>query len=138
MKIKTKTTDKVESLLRQYPHLRDDDMKLIATIWKWQIAEVLQLPYNTMKADEVLKMVATHKLASTESIRRSRCKLQELKPQLRGDKYEDRQKAAVKVKKELAEWTTEDVTQMTITDTKCSCSNPYEYMGICGECGFKI
>ena len=91
MKIRTKTTDKVESLLIQHPHLRDDDNKLIATIWKWQIAEVMNLPYNTMKAEELLKMVATHKLASTESIRRSRCKLQELKPALRGLKYEDRQ-----------------------------------------------
>ena len=138
MKIRTKTTDKLESLLIQHPHLRDDDNKLIATIWKWQIAEVMNLPYKTMKADELLKMVATHKLASTESIRRSRCKLQELKPALRGLKYEDRQKAVVKVKKELKDWVTEDVTQLTINQNKCSCTNPYLYDGICAECGLKI
>jgi len=137
MKIGT-TTTKVQMMLTKFAHLRDDDNKLIACIWKWQIEDVIGIDYNALTAHQLLKMIAEHKLASSESIRRTRCKLQELKPALRGLKYLDRQKNAEKVKKELKDWKTEDITQLSITDKKCSCSDPYEYMSLCGECGLKI
>ena len=39
--IKNKTTDQVEYFMRKWPKLKDDDNKLIATIWKWQIEDVI-------------------------------------------------------------------------------------------------
>ena len=133
-----KATKQIESYLIKYPPLRDDDNRLICSIWKWEIENILKLNYSSLSADELLKMYASHKLTSSESIRRTRCKLQELKPKLRGLKYEERQKATQKVKKEMRDWITEDVNQLKITDVKCSCTNPYEYQGICADCGLNI
>ena len=91
----------IELFLIKHPHLRDDDNKLIATVWRWQLFEVYNKKVEDMSAMELLKYYASRQLASAESIRRSRAKLQEIKPTLRGDKYEERHKEAEKVKYEL-------------------------------------
>jgi len=150
--IRTNTTDQVENFLRKWSKLRDDDNKLIATIWKWQIEDVYKLDYFNMSAHELLQMVAEHKLASSESIRRGRCKLQELKPALRGLKYNERQKQAQVVKKEMIDWgneTTRNSNQLSMEEIKatqvgnhCTCSSPtiLEYMDAvaCQDCGLSI
>ena len=101
-----------------------------------------------MSAHELLKLLAEHKLASSESIRRGRCKLQELKPVLRGAKYNERQKQAQKVKKEMIDWgkpkpnpnqlSMEEI-KATQVEKHCTCSTPniIDYMGIiaCEDCG---
>jgi len=75
-------------LLNLHPHLRDDDNKLIATIWK------KELNSNSHTALEFLQMYADKRLTNAESIRRCRAKIQELSPELRGLKYKARHEAA--------------------------------------------
>ena len=87
--------DKVISLLTKHPSLRDSDAGLAATIWNSQI--------DTQKitARELLLKFATGKLQSYESISRCRRKVQEIKPELRGLKWEQRHKKQKEVKDEV-------------------------------------
>jgi len=87
MRINTKK-ELIKQLLRDYPHLRDDDNKLIATIWK------MELKPSSHTALEFLQLYADKQLTNAESIRRCRAKIQELNPGLRGVKYQGRQQAA--------------------------------------------
>jgi len=134
MNIKTPVTEKIEQFLYKYPHLRDDDNKLIATIWKWQVDNFHSENIDNMSAMDLLHFYAKRKLASAESIRRSRQKIQELNIALRGKKYEQRHKASEKVKQQLKVWDEE---------TKfCGCSNPspvvWNGVTACEECGLII
>jgi len=92
----------VEPLVREYlehnPALRDDDNRLLATIWY----TVLKSRIDTMSGFDVLKMVALGELPHFESVGRCRRKLQEHDVTLRGIKYQDRQKHQKKWKKEIA------------------------------------
>ena len=88
--------DKVIELLRQNPMYRDDDNKLIARIW---FHEFENCPGT--EATDLLKALAQGKLTSSESIRRSRQKIQEEHPELRGTKYKIRHEEAEKFKEEL-------------------------------------
>tara|TARA_R100001244_G_C5165105_1_gene131356 strand:- start:357 stop:755 length:399 start_codon:yes stop_codon:yes gene_type:complete len=123
------TSEKITELLQSFTHLRDDDNKLIASIWKWQI-NALGYSYDTMLAHELLTLYSKKGLASAESIRRSRQKIQELNIHLRGDKYEDRQKATKNVIKELKDWDKDKI--------YCKCDEPYPYYDVCGECGYHL
>ena len=76
MKIKKKHSN-IEKFLEQYPHLRDNDLKLLATVWKYQVNEVLKQDYQNMSADSFLRILADGKLANPASVRRHRAKLQE-------------------------------------------------------------
>lgn len=134
MNIRTPVTEKIEQMLYKYPHLRDDDNKLIATIWKWQIDNEPSQNLESMSAMDLLHFYAKRRLASAESIRRSRQKIQEVNISLRGDKYEKRHKASEKVKEQLKVWEQE---------TKfCGCSNPspvvWNGVTACEECGLII
>lgn len=83
-------------MLINTPHLRDDDMKLICTIW-WE-------DYKDDQGEEVynfLKKLCSGKMHLPESIRRTRQKLQEERSYLRGDNYGKRQKKAGEIKKVL-------------------------------------
>ncbi|MEO1944132.1 MAG: hypothetical protein ABGY11_07505 [Candidatus Thioglobus sp.] len=84
MNIKRKT-ELVAHLLGEYPHLRDDDYKLIATIWKMEVEQHSDI--RTMKAIELLTLMADGKLSNPESIRRSRAKIQQEVESLRGKNY---------------------------------------------------
>jgi hypothetical protein len=81
-----KTTDEIQRLLNKYKHLRDSDNKLIATYWFNEIKEKGQNIYE-MSAFDFLKLYSDSKLTNAETIRRMRAKLQEEKPELRGDVY---------------------------------------------------
>ena len=87
MKINTKKKLVID-LLNQFPHLRDDDNKLIATIWK------RELKTKAITALDFLQLYANKSLTNAESIRRCRQKVQELMPELRGSKYNDRHEAS--------------------------------------------
>lgn len=92
----------IEAFLAQYPHCRDDDQRLIANIWQQEILAMHgQEGYNTKTCHDILSDFATGKLSSPESIRRTRQKIQELQPLLRGEKYQQRQKHQGEVKKEI-------------------------------------
>ena len=99
---------KVEKILRECPDARDNDIQLIANYWLDELKE--------MKYKEGRDFVLTHReitlfynllsdghLSNPESIRRSRQKLQQVNPKLRGEKYNERHAAAKKVVKELKE-----------------------------------
>lgn len=80
----------VQRLLEEQQALRDNDNLLMSRIWKEQ-SNILNF----------FQRFESGKLHSPESIRRTRQKLQEEFPHLRGELYEVRQKRQDKVKQEL-------------------------------------
>ena len=89
--------DDVEKFLTKYPPLRDDDERLMANIWMSHIGNL-----ESQNGADILRMLAKHQLPSYESVSRCRRKIQELKPELRGEKWVQRQKRAKKIRKEIA------------------------------------
>lgn len=77
--------DQVKSILTFYPETRDDDMKLYA---KFLEMGDLVSKYETFY--DVLNNAKQRKLPSYEGITRSRRRIQELEPALRGTKYAHR------------------------------------------------
>lgn len=71
------------------PHLRDDDSKLIATIWYQQLGKPM---VDQMSGFDMLQAFADNILINPESIRRMRQKVQEQQPELRGKTFQSRQK----------------------------------------------
>jgi len=99
MRIK-KSKDIVEKLLTEQPHLRDDDNKLLASVWYIEIKQRKLVP-EKITGFKVLGLIATKMLSNAESVRRSRAKLQELNVNLRGKVYEQRHKETKGVKDDL-------------------------------------
>ena len=89
--------DRITDLLTKFPVLRDSDERLAATIWNSQINT------DDLTSRELLLQFAEGKLHSYESISRCRRKVQEIKPELRGLKWEKRHKRQKKVKDEVKE-----------------------------------
>jgi len=98
MNIKKKTKV-ISYLLEKYPHLRDDDYKLIATVWKMEVEQDNNI--RTMSAMKLLTLMANGKLSNPESIRRSRQKIQQEVESLRGENYYKRHKHQVDVVDQL-------------------------------------
>jgi len=94
---KESTKEIVTKLLKDHEHLRDDDNKLIATVWYYQLPKVEEAVMD------FLYLLSDGKLPSFESITRCRRKLQELNPELRGELWDQRHQLQEKVKKELKE-----------------------------------
>ena len=88
--------DEVEKFLTKYPLLRDNDERLMANIWSSHIGNL-----EDIDGKEILHMLANHKLPSYESISRCRRKIQEIKPELRGEKWIERHKRAKDIKKNI-------------------------------------
>ena len=84
-------------LLTNKMHLRDNDQALIANIW-WR--ELMAQGIEKSSAYDFLKIFAEGKLSNPESIRRSRQKIQEEEPSLRGDNYYERHKEEDRFKRE--------------------------------------
>lgn len=95
-----KSKEIVEKLLIEQPHLRDDDNKLLASVWYIEIKQRKLVPEN-ITGFKVLGLIATKMLSNAESIRRSRAKLQELNVNLRGKIYYERHKHKADVEHEL-------------------------------------
>lgn len=96
-----KTKKKVLKLLMNNQGSRDNDNKLIANFW---FDELYKKGINAgeITAFQFLKMLSLNEFTSSETIRRTRCKLQEEHKELRGSKYIKRQiELQNKVKKEL-------------------------------------
>lgn len=87
---------KIESLLKDKPHLRDDDNKLIASIW---YIEVKDLQY--ISGLKFLKLFSEGELTSPESIRRMRQKIQEDTKEYRGENYAERHKESDNITKNI-------------------------------------
>lgn len=80
-----KNIDKVEELLKTFKKLRDNDAKLIANFWYYEIAD--DKTFHEITAEQLLHMFAQGFLTSPETITRCRRKVQEQSPGLRGKKY---------------------------------------------------
>jgi len=83
-----KHKDVVSAWLQKHPQTRDSDLKLIANVWADKIGWD---NLDTMSARELLKLMVNGVLPSSETIRRTRQKLQEENQDLRGKSYRERQ-----------------------------------------------
>jgi hypothetical protein len=93
----TKLHDYIREVLTRRPELRDSDSLLIAHIWYKEATES-GINLETTSAFQFLKHLQAEKFTSTESIRRSRQKVQEQHAETRGQKYLERQAKANEVK----------------------------------------
>jgi hypothetical protein len=93
------TSDRVKKYLVAYPHLRDDDNKLIAKIWKDE-AKVHGMGAVNYTAN-FLALVHDGKLTNTETIRRARQMIQAKYPNLRGNAYQKRHEKKEDVSEEV-------------------------------------
>lgn len=89
------TKETVEELLRKYPRLRDNDNALIANIWDMEMRQ------QGLSQGQALKHFADGLLTSSETIRRTRQKLQEQHEELRGNKYTSRQVSGDEVRRQI-------------------------------------
>lgn len=101
MKIR-KVEEKVKKILTEVKLSRDNDKILLSCIWNIECGGSIRT--KDITAWDFLTMLSQDKLSNPVSIWRSRQKLQELYPDLRGKKYESRQKHASDVKEEIQQW----------------------------------
>lgn len=90
-------TSNVTTLLKTMPDTRDDDLRLVASYY-------YKFHQNLIKdktALDFLKAMAQGRIVSSDLITRTRRKLQEHNPELRGTKWKERQKRQSTVKEEL-------------------------------------
>ena len=100
-----KLRQRIEAILAQVPHCRDDDNRLIANVWHNElISQHGEEGYGKLSGHELLGLYAKHKLSNPESIRRMRQKIQELQPILRGKTYKQRQKHQGKIKAQVRQF----------------------------------
>ena len=86
----------VRKLLLTYPRTRDDDMLLVATYYHNYYPQLVK-----QTAMDFLKAFANSKLVSSDLITRTRRKLQEHNPELRGSKWKERHQKQAEVKQDL-------------------------------------
>ena len=91
-----KKKDLIYKLLLNNPRFRDNDQALISHIWGLEIPNL-----QTTTAEHVLSLLADKKLSNPVSIWRTRQKVQQEIPSLRGALYNKRHAAAEIVKKEI-------------------------------------
>ena len=97
----------VEKLLVEIPDLRDNDFRLLANVYWLKVSEKLAYKLTPEEMEGVKKLLhelAEKRLPNFESVRRCRQKLQEERPELRGELYEQRHKQSREVKKDLRLW----------------------------------
>ena len=87
----------VQDLLEKQPKLRDDDYKLISTIWWMQTQRFVE----QLSAMELLTIHSKGQLVCSESIRRCRALLQKQNPELRGKMYKQRKDDGRNFSKEI-------------------------------------
>jgi hypothetical protein len=94
----TSVLSSVKKMLQGNPRLRDSDEKLMANMWYVFIGEDIVM---NLTAINLLQKLSDGDLPSYESISRCRRKIQEEKPELRGEKWKERHDAEETVIKEL-------------------------------------
>lgn len=83
------TTDKVITLLRDNPRLRDNHDALTTNYWFWELKKMGKNP-KEMTGYELLQLISKGELTSEETIQRARRKAQHDDISLRGEKYAQR------------------------------------------------
>lgn len=91
-----KTIEQVKELLELNPELRDDDRKLVVDFWDLEVNFKPNLSFY-----EFGNFYLEGKITSESTIRRARRKVQELYPELRGKKWNERHAQQEPIKKEL-------------------------------------
>jgi hypothetical protein len=94
----------VENLLTDNPHLRDDDLKLLANCYWLRVSDTMLFDLSEdelVGVKKFLKLLANGDMPNFESIRRCRQKLQEENTCLRGKLYETRHQYQETVKDDL-------------------------------------
>jgi hypothetical protein len=86
----------IKQRLENSTKMRDDDALLMADIWRQELAEL-----GAKSVFDVLNAIAGRMVTSPESIRRSRQKVQQDYPNLRGTVYNQRHAKEIEVLKEL-------------------------------------
>ena len=89
------TAEKVEQLLIHQPELRDNDNRLIAVFWAYEIG-IGRL--DKISASDLLGKISRGVLTAGDVITRARRKLQEHDEGLRGKNYGKRKKMAKEVR----------------------------------------
>lgn len=84
---------RVMQLLKANAAYRDDDNKLVARIWNNHL-EGMEKDPNKITAYDMLCLYATGEIPTADAITRARRKVQEENSELRGTKWEERQKEA--------------------------------------------
>jgi len=79
--------DAVKVILTNYPETRDNDRILMLKIWAYQNSELRHLDYMFL---HFARGFINGEYADPESIRRSRQKIQEQHPELRGEHYKEK------------------------------------------------
>ena len=90
---------KVERVLLDYPESRDNDNKLISTLWGFESTPDCSI-------ESFLSDFSKGYYSSPETIRRTRQLIQANNPNLRGENYGKRQNHTKTIKKELKEMKT--------------------------------
>jgi len=85
--------------LEKYPHLRDDDNRLVAYIW-WKNLKDNNIPEDIITMD-FLQLYASNQLPQADVITRARRKVQEDNPKLRGKLWNERHQLKEEVKKNI-------------------------------------
>jgi len=96
----TRTKARVKALLQAHSHLRDNDPRLICNIWADDMQRINLDPNQTSSKLFMLHFINGN-ITNPESIRRSRAKLQEEEPELRGKSYTERHKKSEDIKEQL-------------------------------------
>jgi hypothetical protein len=96
----SKISDLVRALLKRREDYRDNDNLLITNIWALELKR-MGLDPDTISAKDFLVFYREGNLTSAETIRRSRQKLQEHEPDLRGNSYVARQSMAQDVRQQI-------------------------------------
>jgi hypothetical protein len=89
----------VTTALEKYPHLRDDDNRLVAYIW-WKNLKDNKIPEDIITMD-FLQLYANNELPQADVITRARRKVQEDNPNLRGKLWNERHQLKEEVKNNI-------------------------------------
>jgi len=92
--------EKVKYILENNKKTRDNDNYLVALFWYYENPKIMD---NTITIHEFLRSFKNNMLVSPDIITRSRRKLQELNPLLRGENYNKRHKSAEYIKNNIKE-----------------------------------
>lgn len=76
---------RVEEMLKQFPSTRDNTNELILKLWREDMQRLTGSLF--IEFDEFDRLLKEGKLSHPETIRRLRQKIQEVRPELRGEKY---------------------------------------------------
>jgi len=97
----------IKDYLERFPHLKDDDVALMGTLWESQIKKLNDFKTWQNPNEAILKTIPAYllmdlllkkRISNPETIRRTRQKLQQEWPHLRGSKWEARHQHSKVVK----------------------------------------